>query len=277
MTLRALKGHGTENDFIVIPDLDGRFGLDAAAVRALCDRRAGVGADGVLRAVRPEHEPTWAGGDADFAMDFRNADGSVGEMCGNGARVFAAYLQRAGLLRDGQARIATRGGVRTVTVAGPGTYTVDLGAPRTYPDVVKVRAGGLVATGTLVDMPNPHVVVAVTPEQLPSLDLTEPPVVEPDGPAGQNVEFAVREGAHRARMRVHERGVGETRSCGTGICAVVAVLAEDRGRWQVAVPGGECAVRWTDDGGLQLTGPAVIVAEMDIDTVALTGAGTLPR
>jgi diaminopimelate epimerase len=276
-TLRALKGHGTENDFIVIPDLDGRLDLNGAAVRALCDRRAGIGADGLLRAVRPEHETAWADRSADFAMDFRNADGSVGEMCGNGVRVFAAYLQRAGLLRSGQARIATRGGVRTVTVAGPGTFTVGMGAPRVHPDLIKVRAGGLVVTGTPVDMPNPHVVVAVSPEQLAAVDLTEPPVVEPEGPAGQNVEFVTREGAHRARMRVHERGVGETRSCGTGICAVVAVLAEDRGRWQVAVPGGECAVRWTDDGGLQLTGPAVIVAEMDIDTVALTGAGTLPR
>jgi diaminopimelate epimerase len=277
MTLRALKGHGTENDFIVIPDLDGRLELDAAAVRALCDRRAGVGADGVLRAVRSEHEPTWARQDADCAMDFRNADGSVGEMCGNGARVFAAYLQRAGLLRDGQARIATRGGVRTVTVAGPGTFTVDMGAPRVHPNVVTVRAGELVATGKRVDMPNPHVVVAVSAEQLAALDLTEPPVVEPDGPAGQNVEFVVSEGAHRARMRVHERGVGETRSCGTGICAVVAVLAEDRGPWQVAVLGGICTVGWTDDGGLLLTGPAVIVAEMDIEVAVFTDAGRAPR
>jgi diaminopimelate epimerase len=275
--VRALKGHGTENDFIVIPDLDGRLDLDAAAVRALCDRWAGVGADGVLRAVRPEHEPSWADRDADFAMDFRNADGSVGEMCGNGVRVFAAYLQRAGLLRGDHARIATRGGVRTVRVAGPGTFTVDMGTPRVHPDLVKVRAGGLVAPGTPVDMPNPHVVVLVTPEQLPTLDLTEPPVVEPDGPAGQNVEFVISEGAHRARMRVHERGVGETRSCGTGICAVVAVLAEDRGPWEVAVRGGECKVSWTDDGDLLLTGPAVIVAEMDVDVAVLSDAGHVPR
>jgi diaminopimelate epimerase len=277
MMLRALKGHGTENDFIVIPDLDGRLELDGAAVRALCDRRAGVGADGVLRAVRPELELAWADRDADFAMDFRNADGSVGEMCGNGVRVFAAYLQRAGLLHDGQARIATRGGVRTVTIAGPGTFTVDMGAPRVHPDVVKVRAGGLVAAGTPVDMPNPHVVVAVSPEQLAALDLTGPPIVEPDGPAGQNVEFVISEGGHRARMRVHERGVGETRSCGTGICAVVAVLAQDRGPWTVTVPGGMCTVSWTDDGGLLLTGPAVIVAEMDIDAAVVTSAGRVSR
>jgi len=277
MTMRALKGHGTENDFVVIPDMDGRLDLDAAAVRALCDRRAGVGADGVLRAVRPEQEAGWADSQADFAMDFRNADGSVGEMCGNGVRVFAAYLQRAGLLRTGRARIATRGGVRTVTLAGPGTFTVDMGAPEVHLDVVKVRTGGLVATGTPVDMPNPHVVVAVSPEQLSALDLTEAPIVEPNGPAGQNVEFVISERAHRARMRVHERGVGETRSCGTGICAVVAVLAEDRERWEVAVPGGVCTVSWTGDGGLLLTGPAVIVAEMDIDLAVLTGSTSHPR
>jgi diaminopimelate epimerase len=277
MTMRALKGHGTENDFVVIPDLDGRLDLDAAAVRALCDRRAGVGADGVLRAVRPEHETGWADSQADFAMDFRNADGSVGEMCGNGVRVFAAYLQRAGLLRTGHARIATRGGVRTVTVSGPGTFTVDMGAPQVHPDVVKVRTGGLVATGTPVDMPNPHVVVAVSPEQLSALDLTEAPTVEPNGPAGQNVEFMISDGAHRARMRVHERGVGETRSCGTGICAVVAVLAEDRERWEVAVPGGVCTVSWTADGGLLLTGPAVVVAEIDIDLAVLCGSASHQR
>jgi diaminopimelate epimerase len=272
MTLRALKGHGTENDFVVIPDLDGRLNLDAAAVRALCNRRAGVGADGVLRVVRPEHEPSWADSQADYAMDFRNADGSVGEMCGNGIRVFAAYLQRVGLLPAGQARIATRSGVRAVTVAGRGTFTVEMGPPQVRADVVKVRTSGLVATGTPVDMPNPHVVVAVSPEQLAALDLTEAPIVEPNGTTGQNVEFVISEGAHRARMRVHERGVGETRSCGTGICAVVAVLAEDRDGWEVAVPGGVCAVSWTGESGLLLTGPAVIVAEMDIDLAVLTGA-----
>lgn len=275
--MRALKGHGTENDFIVIPDLDGLLDLDAAGVRALCDRRAGVGADGVLRAVRPEHEGDWADRNADFAMDFRNADGSVGEMCGNGVRVFAAYLQRAGVLRDGTARIATRGGVRTVTVAGPGTFAVDMGPPRVHPDVVKVHTGGLVATGAPVDMPNPHVVVTVSPEQLPALDLSEPPTVEPPGPAGQNVEFVVSEGAHRARMRVHERGVGETRSCGTGICAAVAVLAEDREPWEVVVPGGSCTVSWTDDAALMLTGPAVIIAELDIDMAVLTGSKPRPK
>jgi len=278
MTLRAHKGHGTENDFLVIPDLDGHLELDDVAVRAFCDRRAGLGADGILRAVRPEHESDWADPGADFAMDFRNADGSVGEMCGNGVRVFAAYLERAGLFRAGQARIATRGGVHTVTGAGPDTFTVDMGAPRVHPDVVKVRTGELVVTGTPVDMPNPHVVVAVSAEQLAGLDLSEPPTVEPAGPAGQNVEFVVRDGARRrARMRVHERGVGETRSCGTGICAVVAVLAEDTGAWEVAVPGGVCDVAWTDDGGLLLTGPAVIVADLDIDLAGLDVSGVLER
>jgi diaminopimelate epimerase len=267
--LRMLKGHGTQNDFLVVPDLDGAISLDAPAVRALCDRRAGIGADGLLRAVRPELEPDWADPSADVAMDFRNADGSIGEMCGNGVRVFAAYLQRCGRLDPAGTTVATRGGVRTVRPTAPGQFRVDMGPATVHDDTVKVRVGDLVATGVPVDMPNPHVVVRVGPDQLDGLDLRDPPAVDPASPAGQNVEFVVSRGPRHAAMRVHERGVGETRSCGTGICAVVAVLATDRAPWRIDVPGGRCAVGWTATGGLTLTGPAVIVAELEVDLSAV--------
>lgn len=260
---RLLKGHGTENDFLILPDLDGQIGLSTAEVRRLCDRRAGIGADGMLRAVRPAHEPAWADPAADFAMDFRNADGSVGEMCGNGVRVFAAYLELAGLFDPAGTTISTRGGVRTVTAPEPGVFTVEMGAPVVLDESVKVCAGDFVATGVPVDMPNPHVVVRVEAAQLAGLDLRAAPGVEPPRPAGQNVEFAAVTGRRHAVLRVHERGVGETRSCGTGMCAVVAVFAEDRGPWQVDVPGGACTLSWTAAGTLLLTGPAVIVAELD--------------
>jgi diaminopimelate epimerase len=125
---------------------------------------------------------------------------------------------------------------------------------------------------TALEIPNPHVIVAVaTPAVLADLDLSRPPLVEPALPHGQNVEFAVRTGPRRLQMRVHERGVGETRSCGTGICAVaVATAAADGvgadGRpWQVDVPGGSCEVVWRRDGEVELTGPAVLVAQVEID------------
>jgi diaminopimelate epimerase len=265
---RVLKGHGTENDFVLVPDPDGTLPLSAADVRWLCDRHAGVGADGVLRVVRAEHEPQWADPAAEFAMDYRNADGSIGEMCGNGARVFAAYLAEIGRFDPAGTAVATRGGVRTVSAAGAGQYRVDMGPAAVHDETVTVRAGDLVATGVPVDLPNPHVVVAVTEAQLAALDLRQAPDVDPARPAGQNVEFAVAVAdhsvGHRARMRVHERGVGETRSCGTGVCAVVAALATDRAPWRVDVPGGTCTVSWAEAGTLLLTGPAVLTAELTL-------------
>lgn len=264
--LTVWKGHGTENDFMVLPDLDAMLELTADQVRRLCDRRAGIGADGVLRVVRSKAVPDWADPDTEFAMDFRNADGTTGEMCGNGVRVFARYLQQAALWSGGPVRIATRGGTRTVTIEADGRLTVDMGAPEVEQRTVQVRVGGFVGAGTPVEMPNPHVVVAIDPDRLDALDLRTAPEVDPALPHGQNVEFAVTLGAGRARMRVHERGVGETRSCGTGVCSVVAVLAgaDHSGEWQVDVPGGSCTVSWTDDGALLLTGPAVLVGRVEL-------------
>jgi len=277
-TLRALKGHGTENDFVVLPDLDGVLSLSPSLVRALCDRHAGIGADGVLRVVRTsvatEPDVRALAEHAEYFMDYHNADGSIAEMCGNGVRVFARYLQSAGLA-DGPTAVATRGGVKLVSFVGD-DVSVDMGRSVTRSEAPKVSARELVGeyVGTTIDMPNPHVVVELfDTDTLTGLDLTVAPSVTPPLPDGQNVEFFTRTGERRLRMRVHERGVGETRSCGTGICAVVVAAAGDRagtGEWLVDIPGGQCRVSWTKTGAVVLTGPAVLVANIEISEEWLT-------
>jgi diaminopimelate epimerase len=256
-----LKGHGTENDFVLLPDLDGTVHGDLSAqqmaerVRALCDRRAGIGGDGVLRVLRQ--------GDGWF-MDYRNADGSLSEMCGNGIRVFARYLLDAGLADPTQpVRVDTRDGLKVLTVEGD-LITADLGSPRVLGET-KVGVPGHTWVARHVDMGNPHAVAFVDALE-DAGPLLDPP--EHDAatyPEGANVEFVVRRGARHVAMRVHERGSGETRSCGTGACAAmvaaaVADGAERSGAYRVDVPGGTLTVTWTPDDRVLLTGPAVIVA-----------------
>jgi diaminopimelate epimerase len=302
--LTFVKGHGTENDFVLYADPDGALPMDAATAAWLADRRAGIGADGVIRAVR-----TTAAGeivanlgadafDADWFMDYRNADGSIAEMCGNGVRVFVEFLRAAGLatVPDGKSiLIATRGGVRRVWCEGA-DYAVDMGgwafpggldaAERGGDIDVSVPGLGGARRGVRVTVPNPHVVVHVQPHELRALDLASAPVLAPDATDGANVEFiavepvptmlamdgrSVREG--RIAMRVWERGVGETRSCGTGVTAAAIVaslgVADPPSRWRVQTPGGWTWVRFAagpasaplDDAGPHaiLVGPAVLV------------------
>ena len=280
--LVGVKGHGTGNDFIVLPDLDATLSLSAGLVRALCDRHAGLGADGVLRVVRTERatEPDVRSqaAVAAYFMDYRNADGSIAEMCGNGVRVFARYLQSAGLI-DGAAEsltVATRGGPRAVRFDGD-RVTVNMGPSQVRHEHPTVEVSGLIAAraGVALDMPNPHVVVELADEtELARIELGRAPVVVPALPEGQNVEFIVRTGPTALRMRVHERGVGETQSCGTGICAAVVAAAAGGPRdatWSVDVPGGRCWVSWGSDGSVQLTGPAVLVAEVRVQGDWLAG------
>jgi diaminopimelate epimerase len=278
--MHVLKGHGTENDFVVLPDLDGAVDLSPGLVRALCDRHAGVGADGVLRVVRSENDPDGKpmAGEAEFFMDYRNADGSVAEMCGNGVRVFLQYLIRSCLVTE-SAAVATRGGIVSARSGTDGDISVQMGLPLVLADrPVATAAPVSRAALAAVRMPNPHVVVQVDAAELEALDLTRPPLVEPSLPDGQNVEFVALLGPRHLRMRVHERGVGETRSCGTGICAaaVAAATADgcgaDGSTWRVDVPGGTCRVVWHADGGVELTGPAVIVAEVELTEDWLAGA-----
>jgi len=268
-----VKGHGTGNDFVLISDLDGRHGLSADQVRWLCDRRRGIGGDGVLRVVRTEHMPEFAewSGIAEFFMDYRNSDGTVAEMCGNGARVFVRYLRATGLITDDEIVIGTRGGLRTAILRGDGIITIDMGAAHTAEADVTVRANGHEWSAVPVFAPNPHAVAFI--EALSEAgDLCQPPEVRSGDlfPSGTNVEFVVPEGERHVSMRVHERGVGETHSCGTGACAVAWAARRRDGveggdtTYRVDVPGGTLEVTETAAGALLLTGPADLVAKGNV-------------
>ncbi|MDO3700513.1 diaminopimelate epimerase [Micromonospora sp. C28SCA-DRY-2] len=278
------KGHGTGNDFVILPDPDGQLELTPGMVAALCDRRRGLGADGVLRVVRATAHPEAAGqaGDAEWFMDYWNSDGSFAEMCGNGARVFVRYLVAAGLAdpADGTLPVATRAGVVRARVSGD-SIAVEMRRPRLY-DTSTASLGGLTLPGTSVDVGNPHLVCALPAGlDLTGLDLTRAPEVDPAAfPNGVNVEFTALgdpvDGADgHVLMRVYERGSAETLSCGTGACAVAAVALRDAGRdtgvVAVDVPGGRLSVTVTDDS-CWLAGPAVLVATGEIAPTALTTA-----
>jgi diaminopimelate epimerase len=286
--LPFLKGHGTENDFVIIPDPDGRLELSPEAVARLCDRRAGIGGDGLLRVVRSAAHPEAAGmaDEAEWFMDYRNGDGSIAEMCGNGVRVFARYLQRAGLAEAGDLAIATRAGVRRVHIAkgGDGDITTDMGSALLPQGDVTVRVGDRNWPARNVNMGNPHAVAFVA-DLAEAGDLFTAPATAPAEayPAGVNVEFVVDRGPRHVAMRVHERGSGETRSCGTGACAVMVAAARRDGAdpavtgrpvtYTVDLPGGRLMITERVDGTVEMTGPAVIVAEGVIDPAWL-GAGS---
>jgi diaminopimelate epimerase len=245
-----LKGHGTQNDFVVLPDTGDTLELSPDAVRRLCDRRQGLGADGVLR-VAPASPGTDPG--VDWFMDHRNADGSTAEMCGNGVRLFARYLVAAGLAPPGLLRVLTHGGVRELSVEpGDGPVTVDMGPAEVGGEV---DVDGVAAQ--FVSMGNPHAVLCVPSVQ--ALGELHPDRLD------LNVEYVEDVSPTHVRMRVHERGVGETRSCGTGACAAVVATSLRTGSprgtvFDVDVPGGRLAVTWGDDGRVRMTGPAVFVA-----------------
>jgi len=282
-TLRFTKGQGTGNDFVLVSDPEGELALTPTQRAALADRRFGVGGDGVIRAVRSAsipagqallaHEP-----DAEWFMDYTNADGSLAEMCGNGIRVFVRYLLDEGLaeLEHGQSiAIGTRAGVVDVHRLSAG-FAADLGRWRLDGTEPLVRANGLAVArpGLGIDVGNPHVVVALaSDDELDALDLGRAPQLDPAPEAGANVEFVVPadplvvDGVGRIRMRVHERGSGETLSCGTGAAAAALAVRYWAGdgapsSWQVSVPGGVLGVRMiATEGGehVTLSGPAELV------------------
>jgi len=278
--MRFAKGHGTENDFVILLDPDGSAGLTAALTARLCDRRAGIGADGVLRAVRAaacgiatggEPEPASRGGEPEWFMDYRNADGSVAEMCGNGIRVFARYLVRHGLAEGPEFTVATRSGPRRIRMCADGRVTVDMGAVAVLGPGSAVIAGRSYP-GLRVSVGNPHLACLVD-APLASFDLSRPPGLDPGQfPEGGNVELVRVTGPASLAMRVHERGSGETRSCGTGAVAAAAASANGSGEgtWEVRVPGGDLTVT-LESGRAWLTGPAVIVAEGELDPSWLSG------
>ncbi|MBT2511160.1 diaminopimelate epimerase [Streptomyces sp. ISL-98] len=276
-----LKGHGTENDFVIVPDPDNTVDLPASLVARLCDRRAGIGGDGLLHVVRSAAHPE-AQSMADAAewfMDYRNADGSIAEMCGNGVRVFARYLQRAGLAGEGDLAVATRGGIKRVHIAKPdagGEITVSMGRAVLPEGDVTVSVGAREWPALNVNMGNPHAVAFVDDLEHAG-DLFTAPSFTPASayPEGVNVEFVVDRGPRHVAMRVHERGSGETRSCGTGTCAVAVAAARRDGAdpsatgtpvaYTVDVPGGRLVITEHPDGAIEMTGPAVIVAHGTID------------
>ncbi|MEU1437755.1 diaminopimelate epimerase [Streptomyces sp. NPDC005786] len=276
-----LKGHGTENDFVIVPDPENALDLPASLVAGLCDRRAGIGGDGLLHVVRSAAHPEARSmaDEAEWFMDYRNADGSVAEMCGNGVRVFARYLQRAGAVAEGDLAVATRGGVKKVHLAKNGDVTVSMGRALIPGDGVTVTVGGRSWDARNVNMGNPHA-IAFVDDLAHAGDLFSEPSYVPAAvyPDGVNIEFVVDRGPRHVAMRVHERGSGETRSCGTGACAVaVAAARRDAAdpadpaetgapvTYTVDLPGGTLVITEHPDGEIEMTGAAVIVAEGVID------------
>lgn len=277
MRIEFTKGQGTGNDFVIIQA--DNLELTETQVRFLCDRNFGVGANGLLIVTRSESHPEarhllQEEPNATWFMDYRNADGSIAEMCGNGIRVFARYLIEHGLAEivDGSTLpIATRAGVKDVT-ATAGGFAVDLGSFQIGGERTLVRTAGLEVArpGLDVNIGNPHVVVALASErELSSLLLERAPAVEPKPVSGVNVEFVVpsdpliTEGVASISMRVFERGVGETLSCGTGAAAAALAVRHWAGgtqnHWRVLVPGGDLGVRIfaTEEGEhVGLSGPA---------------------
>ncbi|CAM5535693.1 diaminopimelate epimerase [Streptomyces spiroverticillatus] len=280
-----LKGHGTENDFVIVPDFENALDLPPTVVARLCDRRAGIGGDGLLHVVRSAAHPEARAmaDEAEWFMDYRNADGSVAEMCGNGVRVFARYLQHVGLTDGGDLAVATRGGVKHVHLDKNGDVTVSMGRAALPEGAVTVAVDGREWPATNVNMGNPHA-VAFVEDLAHAGNLYAAPPFSPASvyPEGVNVEFVVDRGPRHVAMRVHERGAAETRSCGTGACAVAVAAARRDGAdpaatgtpvtYTVDVLGGRLVITERPDGTVEMTGPAVIVAEGQIDPSWLEAA-----
>ena len=290
------KAHATGNDFVVYLDEDGTHEPTADEVRFLCDRHFGIGGDGLIRLAHPQavsdvnerQIADCAAGDADWFMDYRNADGSLAEMCGNGTRAITLFAQRQGIADQPGGKpfhLGTRAGVKVLTSLGdvPGlgkdVFQVEMGAwKRGDVDGYEVTIPGTSgsARGTFVDMGNPHVVAVLEDAfaSLPNvedLDLVTKPVVAPEIPSAQNVEFvrideqSEGDDAGEATMRVNERGCGETLSCGTGLCATAITLRAKTGidHWTITVRGGTLRVDVTDED-VKLTGSATIVGKIEL-------------
>ena len=295
LSLHFTKGHGTGNDFVLFADPDGEIVLTADQMAALADRHFGIGADGIIRAVRSSklnrrdakgvvvadgagaralaEEPA-----AEWFMDYYNADGSVSEMCGNGVRVFAKFLLESGLASLGQGEtlaIGTRAGVRDVQQNASG-FQVDMGRWKfdDFEPLVRVKNVAVARPGLGINVGNPHVVLALSSvDELEGADLTVIPQLDPVAAEGANIELVVpsdplvTDGVGHIRMRVHERGSGETLSCGTGVVAAALATRHWAGagapnNWRVDVPGGTLAVRMfpTEEGEhVALSGPAALV------------------
>jgi diaminopimelate epimerase len=265
------KGHGTENDFVIILDRESMLEIAPADVRLICNRRAGVGADGLLRAVLAKHVEGWDGDGALWFMDYRNADGSIAEMCGNGIRVFARFLLDQDLVTGPVVEIATRSGLKVATALPDGKIRATMGPVAVGSrSVVVTTADGTEFKALTADVGNPHAVSFA--DNLELIPLYEAPRWDPAEafPEGVNLEFVREVGPQHIAMRVYERGVGETHSCGTGtVAAAAAARVHDRDltqlpvTYRVDVPGGTLEVELTERDAY-LTGPAVLVAHGEL-------------
>ena len=265
------KMHGAGNDFVVIDCRERPLPLDAEAIARLGDRHNGVGFDQLLT-IEPAHDP-----DCAFRYGIYNRDGSQAGQCGNGVRCVAAWLRRAGTLGDGMTRLQSPSGAVAVEMLGDGRVRVDMGVPQFAPQSVPLRedAQALLYTRGMgaddvtfgaVSMGNPHAVIEVPDITAASVDTWGPALeTHADFPDRANIGFAQVMSAHEIRLRVWERGVGETLACGSGACAAVVVLAS-RGRVgrdvDVHLPGGVLQISWAGPGQpVWMTGPATFVFE----------------
>jgi diaminopimelate epimerase len=257
----ATYGHGTENDFVILFDPDSQYSITPTQIAAICNRDTGIGADGFIRITKP---------DGKWFMDYSNSDGSIAEMCGNGIRVMARYLVARGHLPEGIFAINTRAGIKHLRVPFEGDISVNMGQVTDEMEEIEVTHNGKKWSGLNISVGNPHAVVFLDDlEEVGSL--ASAPVVSPHSsyPEGVNVEFVQILDNNEARMRVHERGSGETRSCGTGTCAVaLAATLHTRGklpsRWTIYPPGGRLIVDIDGHSNATLIGPAELIADHDI-------------
>ncbi|MCL1837699.1 MAG: diaminopimelate epimerase [Propionibacteriaceae bacterium] len=262
--IKFAKGHATLNDFVLCIDPDDQLHLSDAEVSKICHRRAGIGADGVLRAVKARHISDWGGDQDVWFMDIRNSDGSLAETCGNGLRLFVLHLVEEGLAAGSEVKVGTRAGLSTGVLRDDGLIEVSMGDAVIGEVSYQICSGHrLLSHG--VDVGNPHL-VSFLPDDvvLDSLDLSTEPILESKEqfPHGVNHEFVEVVGPARLRMRVYERGAGETMSCGSGVvasaCAAQTLVWPSQPEVIVEVPGGELTVKFGQE--ITLLGSAEIVA-----------------
>lgn len=272
MQLDFTKMHGTGNDFIVIDAISHAVSLTPEQIRRLADRHFGVGCDQVLIIEKPSRPGV------DFRYRIFNADGGEVEQCGNGARCFARFVRDRGLTDKNEMRVETLGGIITLCIQSDGRVTVDMGAPRFDPAVVPFEAaapaltypievaGGGTVEASVLSMGNPHAVVLTDDAATaPVADIGDKLCRHSRFPNGANVGFMQVMDRGRIKLRVFERGAGETLACGTGACAA-AVAGHRLGllneRVTVELPGGELDIQWGGDRQpVMLTGAAVYVFE----------------
>ena len=254
-------GHGTENDFVLVYDPENSLTISEPQIAAICNRKTGIGADGLIRITKS---------DGKWFMDYRNSDGSIAEMCGNGIRVMAKYLVTRDIQPEGIFAIDTRAGIKHLRVPREGDISVNMGHVTDEMEEVEATNNGHTWTGFNINVGNPHAVVFVdSMEDIGSLAVA--PLVSPASsyPEGVNVEFVEILPNFEAKMRVHERGVGETKSCGTGTCAVALAATLKKGMrlpatWIINPPGGRLSVEIDAHNNAILTGPAVLIEDRDL-------------